>query len=103
MATDKSKICKSHLKRFPKTPLLTLAKKIYSEHPLVFNSVENARHILRYYTGKAGNKDRKNLTDRSHIQELSYNYSPFENIPDSFEETREPCNEGESCSSSKDP
>ncbi len=88
--SQSGEICKAALKRFPKTPLLTLAKKIYEEHPLQFTSVDQIRKTLSYHTGKHGNKNRKSLSDRSMQQEVLYNYAPFENIPDSFEEIREP-------------
>ncbi len=88
--SQSGEICKTTLKKFPKTPLLTLAKKIYAEHPLQFTSVEQIRKALAYHAGKHGNKNRKSLADRSVQQEVSYNYAPFENIPKSFEETREP-------------
>jgi predicted phosphodiesterase len=88
--TQKADICKAALKRFPKTPILTLAKKIYEENSLVFNNVEHARDVLRYHTGKKGSSNRDRLIDKSTLQELSYNYAPFDDIPESFEEIREP-------------
>ena len=91
MATKQTtEICKAQLKKFPKTPILTLAKKIYAEHPLLFNSIEHVRDALRYHTGKKGNTDRKKVEGRDTVQEVEYNYCPFDNIPESFEETREP-------------
>jgi predicted phosphodiesterase len=88
--TQKADICKSALKRFPKTPILTLAKKIYEENSLVFNNVEHVRDVLRYHTGKKGSSNRDRLIDKSTLQEISYNYAPFDDIPESFEEIREP-------------
>lgn len=83
-------ICKQALKKFPNTPLLTLAKKIYSENNLLFNNVEQVRSLLRYYTGRSGAKQRVQLADKQFVRELSYTYNPFDDIPDSYEETREP-------------
>jgi len=62
--TLKGEIVKSYLKKFPKTAHLTLAKKIVSETGLVFDSVEQCRGIIRYYTGDNGEKNRKHLGDR---------------------------------------
>jgi predicted phosphodiesterase len=88
--TKHGAICVAALKKFPKTPILTLAKKLYSENPLHFKNIEHARKLLSYHSGKNGNKNRKALEDRSVQQEVLYNYAPFEKIPDSFEEIREP-------------
>jgi len=89
-ATQVGEICKSALKRFPKTPILTLAKKIYSENPLEFTDVEHARDRLRYYSGNKGKKNRQGAKDKELFRELTYTYDPFDNIPESYEETREP-------------
>ncbi len=93
MAKKRSKgteICITALKKFPNTPLLTLAKKIYAEEPLHFSNVEHIRKTLSYHAGKSGLRNRKKLKDKSMMQEVSYNYAPFESIPQSFEEIREP-------------
>ena len=34
-------MAREYLKRFPNTPLMTLAKKLYKEQPLVFDSIEH--------------------------------------------------------------
>jgi hypothetical protein len=55
------KIVTGYLKRFPNTPALTLARKIYNENDnnLVFDSVERVRYIIRYHRGHAGVKSRE--------------------------------------------
>jgi len=88
--TQKGEICKAALKRFPKTPILTLAKKIYSENPLEFTDVEAVRDTLRYYTGTKGKKERSKVKTKELLRELTYTYNPFDDIPESFEEIREP-------------
>jgi predicted phosphodiesterase len=88
--TKHGAICVAALKKFPKTPILTLAKKLYSENPLHFKNIEHARKLLSYHSGKSGKRNRKRLLDKSMMQEVSYNYAPFEDIPESFEEIREP-------------
>jgi predicted phosphodiesterase len=88
--TKHGAICVAALKRFPKTPILTLAKKLYSENPLYFKNIEHARKLLSYHSGKSGKRNRKRQSDKSMQQEVLYNYAPFENIPESFEEIREP-------------
>jgi predicted phosphodiesterase len=88
--TKQGEICAAALKKFPKTPILTLAKKVYEENSLHFNGVEHARDLLRYYTGLKGAKSRKKVANRETLREPTYNYSPFDDIPESFEEIREP-------------
>jgi len=88
--TKHGAICVAALKKFPKTPILTLAKKLYSENPLHFKNIEHARKLLSYHSGKSGKRNRKRQLDKSMQQEVLYNYAPFENIPESFEEIREP-------------
>jgi len=48
-----------YLKNYPNTANLTLAKKIYKEHPEKFNDVEQVRDRVRYYRGNKGIKDKK--------------------------------------------
>ena len=88
--TQQGEICVAVLKKFPKTPILTLAKKIYSEHPLVFKNVESVRSTLKYYTGLRGKKKSQASPDKTLHREVSYQYNPFDDIPESFEEIREP-------------
>ena len=51
-------IVKKYLKRFPDLPSLTLAKKIYKEHP-EFISIENIRGKIRKLRGQSGQDSRK--------------------------------------------
>ncbi len=75
-------IAREYLKKFPNTPLLTLAKKIYKEQPLLFDSVDRCRDILRYHTGLKGATEKNRLKDKSLVREKTYNYNPFD-LPDS--------------------
>lgn len=52
------KVVKDYIERFPNTPSLTLAKKIFKENQPLFNNVEHARELVRYYSGKAGEPSR---------------------------------------------
>jgi predicted phosphodiesterase len=88
--TKQGEICVAALKKFPKTPILTLAKKVYEENSLHFSTVEGARDILRYYAGLRGKANRKKVGDKETLREPTYIYNPFDDIPESFEEIREP-------------
>jgi predicted phosphodiesterase len=88
--TRQGVLCMEALKKFPKTPLLTLAKKVYSENSLEFSDIEAARTLLRYYAGLKGKKTRDTSLHKELHREIEYNYNPFDDIPESFEEIREP-------------
>ena len=88
--TKQGEICAAALKKFPKTPILTLAKKVYEENSLHFRSVEHTRDTLRYYTGLKGKNNRVKVADKQILREPTYTYNPFDDIPESFEEIREP-------------
>jgi predicted phosphodiesterase len=74
-------IVKEYLTRFPKTPALTLAKKIYKENPEAFTNVEHARSMVRMYTGQKGDKNRKCIKDTQFYRPAG-SYNPFK-VPES--------------------
>jgi len=79
------KIVREYLKRFPTLPNLTLAKKIYKENKLQFSNVEAVRNTIRYYTGRAGEKNKNNITDKEFIdRKIDFN------MPESYALTYEP-------------
>jgi len=84
-----SDIVLKYLARFPNTPALTLAKKIYAENKESFTSIDHARSIIRNYTGKSGKKIRDSLTNRTFIKTEPAPYNPF-NLPQSHAEDYTP-------------
>lgn len=54
MEDERSNIINKELTKFPDTPTLTLAKKIYKEYPEQFTSIENLRSMIRYRRGNKG-------------------------------------------------
>jgi hypothetical protein len=78
----KGEIIQSQLKKYPKTPQLTLAKKIYKENVKVFDNVEAVRSVLRYYTGKSGKRHRDVLATRDYIKTKEQPKNPFDFIPE---------------------
>jgi predicted phosphodiesterase len=60
-----NKLIFDYLKQFPNTANLTLAKKIYQDHPANFKDVEHIRTFIRYYRGTKGKKDR--IDAKKHI------------------------------------
>jgi predicted phosphodiesterase len=68
--TIKGKIVLDYLKKFPTTPKASLARKIYKENTLIFNSHEAVRTLIRMYTGANGNVKRKTTTIKRAYQPL---------------------------------
>jgi len=71
-------MAREFLKRFPNTPLMTLAKKLHKEQPVVFDSVEHCRDMLRYHSGLKGDKAKTHVKDKSLFREKTYKYNPFD-------------------------
>jgi predicted phosphodiesterase len=57
----KTEICKQYRAKHPDMQLRTLAKLIFKKESIYFKDVENVRSVLRYITGKHGDKDRKHI------------------------------------------
>jgi len=73
--TIASQIARKVCKRFPDSPTLTLAKKLYKENPKVYKDIENARNFVRNIRGLGGSK---NYKDKTLYKEPTYNYNPFD-------------------------
>lgn len=81
--------CKELLRKFPTTPILTLAKKAYKDEPKLFLNVEQARTYLRRHSGLLGDKIRKKKKDKSLYREKTFNYNPFK-LPEAEIEEYDP-------------
>ena len=80
-----SQITREYIKRFPKLPKLTLARKLFKENKLTFNSVEHARCSIRRATGTSGNHNRKYIKNTEF-----YNKTTEFEMPESYALTYEP-------------
>ena len=76
-STKKGEVVKSYLSKHKTTPILTLAKLIYSEKPDYFKSVEDVRNMIRYYAGLRGKLNREIVADKDLLREPTYNYNPL--------------------------
>lgn len=73
-----------YLERFPNTPSLTLAKKMYIENKELFKTIEETNRIIRYYRGLSGNKDRKKTKGKPFQKKpYSLDKNPFK-LPKSY-------------------
>ena len=82
-STPAASVVKQLLTHFPNTPTLTLAKKAYEMHPVLWSDLEACRSMIRFYRGANGKKSRKGvaLSPREFSKEL---FNPF-NLPESDE------------------
>jgi|TARA_R100000482_G_scaffold92851_2_gene38484 predicted phosphodiesterase len=69
MKDERNDILVKVLEEFPDSPTLTLAKKIYKDHPALFSSVENVRSAIRYRRGNIGERSRSTLDNKKYVRE----------------------------------
>lgn len=62
-ANIKGEKVKEYISRFPKASKRTLAQKLFTENQLMFKDIEDARSLIRYYTGTHGNGQRKKVKE----------------------------------------
>jgi len=85
--SQKTKIARELRERFPNTPTLTLAKKLFKEHFETFLGIEDARSVLRRIEGKHGERNRKSITDKSLYTSEERPKNPFK-LPKSYAKGR---------------
>jgi predicted phosphodiesterase len=84
------KVVSEYLEKYPKLQKLTLAKKIYKEHPALFTSVHNVRNMINFRTGSCGEFNRKSKLDKSQFRPLRNDTDPFKFLPVSHADPFEP-------------
>ena len=82
-------IAREYRKKFPDMPTLKLARIMYAENNLSFSNVEHCRTALRTIEGKTGKRNFKWLQNKDCIMKESRPLNPY-NLPESYEEKREP-------------
>lgn len=84
----KQDISRQYVKRFPKTPSLTLARKMYDENIEHFKDVEDARLFIRVVRGLAGNTARKTVKDKTlFVKKGNFKLNPF-SLPKSYSQKK---------------
>jgi predicted phosphodiesterase len=83
----KRELARELRKRFPSTPTLTLARKLYNENIERFTNVEDARCVLRLIEGKKGKGQLGLLKDKSLVIEEARPRNPFA-LPKSYAKKR---------------
>jgi len=85
--TMSGKIILDYLEKYPDwMPSHTLASLILKENKNHFDDTEAIRSLIRYYRGKIGDKQRKNLANKTHIDEFKRHSSSFVQPPTWVEE-----------------
>lgn len=81
------KIIKDYLNKFPNLPSLTLARKIYKDHPEL-SSVDNIRTSVRRLRGQLGEQNRSHRKDKTYYKSEG-SRNPFK-LPESHADSYEP-------------
>jgi len=76
------KLVEEQCKKFPQTPSLTLAKKLYKESPELFKDLDSVRYFIRVVRGKAGSTHHKTTIDKSLYDTGERSRNPF-TLPES--------------------
>lgn len=82
--TNRGKICKDYLKRYPKMPVRTLASLIYSENEGQFNDYKHAYDTLRYYGGSKGKVSRERVRNKEVFRSVLPATNILDDMPKSF-------------------
>jgi predicted phosphodiesterase len=78
----KGELIKEYLAKYDGDPSRTIAKALYKDHPLIFDSTDQAASLVRYYRGNSGEKGRRSLSDKRFVRENQMpGTSPFADLP----------------------
>jgi predicted phosphodiesterase len=80
-----AQIVRDALKRFPDTPILALARKLYKENPTSFPNLWAVRNSLSYHAGLKSGSGTFRVSDKSLVREKTNGHNPFD-LPDSHAE-----------------
>ncbi len=58
-------------------PTKKLARIMYSEHPLLFTNLDDARNTLRYIEGKLGHKNLAAVKDSPYFMDTPRSHNPY--------------------------
>lgn len=81
---SKSDLVRDYRKKYPNYPSLKLARIIYSENSLLFNTVEHVRSVIRYIEGKKGKFLRERVKNTEFVMNEDRSRNPYK-LPESDE------------------
>jgi predicted phosphodiesterase len=64
-------ITREYLKKYPAAGSFCIAKIMFDENKSIFSSAEQARHLIRYYRGSNGARDRSRIADKSYMAKIN--------------------------------
>jgi len=85
-------LAQQYLRKYQSTSTLQISRILQKEHPLIFEDIEHARDIVRYYRGAHGKQNRPHAKAefiRSIEQAMQDKYNPF-GLPDSVKDDWSP-------------
>jgi predicted phosphodiesterase len=82
-------VVRAAIKRFPDIPSLSLAKKLYAEHPELWVNLEGCRNSIRYFRGNRGEACRANAKDKNLFKSPGKSCDPTK-LPTSYKRKWEP-------------
>lgn len=85
----KTDIVREYRAKYPDWPNLKLARVMFDENPLIFDSIEHARSVIRFAQGKSGKSHKSKLKDKSLYETEDRPKNPYK-IPETHQEAREP-------------
>jgi len=92
----KRELVKGYRVKYPDMPNLKLARIIYKENPLVFNTLDSVRSQLRAIEGKHGKNNISKNMDKSLFRSDDRPKNPY-NLPESYQDERPPFKLPSSC------
>lgn len=85
---NKRELVRNYLKKFPNTPSLTIAKKIYAEHSKHFTNLESVRSEVRTLRGLSGERNKKRVSKELFVPKGTFKNNPFKLPPSDAKKAR---------------
>lgn len=76
----KADTARKYIKRFPKTSIRALARKLYKDNPELYTDIEDARGRIRYCVGSQGENSRKKVSGL--ITKAKRTANPLDGFPE---------------------
>lgn len=81
-------VAREYVAKFPNTPKMSIARKLYKENEKLYTDLEHARTMIRKVTGASGKQQRKESTNKSQFKPLGHQ-GDFK-LPESYAEPKLP-------------
>ena len=85
---NKTELVRQYRRKYPDMPSLKLARIIYNDNNILFNSVETVRSLVRKIEGKIGQR-KIHTTNKEFYMSEARPKNPYK-LPESHQEKRDP-------------